>query len=694
MFRVSLLRCTTYWKALAEATQYDVCVIGAGPAGIAAALRAVDYNKRVCLIEAKRVGGTDFWSGALPSKTMWEFSRFRARLGGPQAKRLYGQSVLDCVEVDEASMRGTLFDISSTLEKQTLTALDATKKVDLLYGQATFLNDKEVQVFNHEKKEYGKVTADYYVIATGSKPRPHPFVQADGKLVMTSDHIMSAPLPKSLVVIGAGVVGCEFANIFAGLGKTKVSIVDKKAKVFPGEDTDIMEFVEKQMINAGVTIHHDSLLYDIQPWEETPEEAVKTHPENPEPQMGVQYTIKNSRTQKLTSFNVDRALLAIGRVANFDGLGLENTSLPVVDGKLQTTDLGRCIGSPNFFAVGDCNTDSYVVTFAEMRGIMAIDSVYGASKYDPKRVSETISSGAYLSRAVVGVGLNEIQCQERNISYICCTYGYDLVSRAVAAGATDGFIKILVTNDASLTILGVRGSGLSINTIVDLGALAILRHQTAYDLADRLTAYPSVAQAFQECLHAILGRSLLKPGISPSLQIRKWSPENFDRGEAYQEEVKKEGPRVRSSCTGVSTKTSPMANNRQCAPEAAPTPAAPQRQPTHEERAAPEAQRDEEKGKKIEAEAANESVLSAGTSQKEMPGQTIADIKHDEKSTGPKEEVKRVGEKEMSAGKVSTPSSTVVDMNTTSFNALPKLNRDTVIHEVGKFFHKYSPPSV
>ncbi|KAG5497709.1 hypothetical protein JKF63_03975 [Porcisia hertigi] len=523
------------WTAASrDKTHFDVCIIGSGPAGVAAALRAVDYNKRVCIVEKTRLGGCDLWNGALQSKTMWEYSNAMSKLSGKAAVRLYGDSLDNYFEMDEVKMRRSMQRVSHIREEQIRAALKASPNVELVFGKATFSSNNEIQCHNQLTKVYRSITADYFIIATGSKPRAHPFVEADGKLVMTSDHIMQAPLPRSLVIVGAGIIGCEFANIIAGLGKTKVSIIDKASHILPSEDPDIVHIIEEGMTRAGVVVHHNSDLYDMQPWEETDEEAQARHPANPASQSGVQYTVMDRSTRKLTTFQVDRALISVGRVPDYSNLGIENTTLKTRGNHLHVNEFGQCVGTPHIFAVGDAATRMQLVSMAETQAKLAVDYIYGTVPRVIPNLTETMSSIAFLSRAVASVGYNESQCRKKGIAYVAARYSYEVVSRAVAAANTQGFVKIIVTDDPEQRILGVRAVGMNASTLVDIASLAIQNRQTVFDLAGRLTAYPAVSQAFQECLRCILDRPA-HPHAKPAcgVKLTKWAPADMGRGIVY-----------------------------------------------------------------------------------------------------------------------------------------------------------------
>lgn len=538
MFRIRLnvLRNNVkQWKA-ENLGRFDLCIIGGGPAGIAAALRAADYKKKVCLIERSRIGGTDLWNGTLTSKTMWQYAHLMGKLGGSGARRLYGESLVPFLNLDEGALREKIKSVSETRERQILTAIEKTD-VKLLFGQATFTDNHDIQVRRSEDRVYNTLCADHFIIATGGTPKEHPFVKVDGQLVLTSDQVMQIPIPKSLVVVGGGALGCEFASIFAGLRRTKVYLVDKAPHILPREDPDVVEKVERALENAGVTIHHNSALYDMRPCythEDCPAGS-KGSSDCGSVKTGVQYTIMDRKTKEFSTLQVDRALVAVGRRPNYSGLGLENTKVQLKNGVLAANKYGECVGAPHIFTAGDASGDLNFVTVGESKGKACVDYIFGSHK---ARVSsnDTIARVAFLTNAVASVGHNEKMCREEGISYLAAKVSYQTVSRAVAAANSSGFVKIIVSNDAKHTILGLQAVGLNASTLVDLGSLAIQRQQTAFDLADRLTAYPSVSEAFQECLRIILGSSQLKPGVMPCNQLVCWVPDTCSsHGLAYPE---------------------------------------------------------------------------------------------------------------------------------------------------------------
>jgi dihydrolipoamide dehydrogenase len=418
--------------------------------------------------------------------------------------------------LNEGKMRKTLNDVAVFRMQQYETALRAAN-VRVLQGHGSFIDENQLHVHNAETGEYHAVTADYFIIATGSKPRRHPHYYTNKKSIITSDEIMSQDLPKSIVIIGAGVIGCEFASILANFGKTQVHIIEKADRILPMEDADISGYQQALLEAKGVIVHKECKLFDLQSIE------------NEDGTTCVHYAIQNNKTKALQTFQVERALISIGRVPNYKGLGLENTKCKVTDGRLTTDKFGRCTPHNHIFAVGDATMDIALVNMGEYEARCAIDHIYSERLIAPP-TTENLSTIMFLDEEVAAVGYNEKQLREKGSGYLVARYGYEFVSRAVAMGDTQGFVKIIVTNDNEKRVLGVRAIGPHASSVVELASLAIRNNQSAYDLAELMTAYPAITQGFQECVRMLLNRSILKPNTFPSLVMKEWHPMGLTNG--------------------------------------------------------------------------------------------------------------------------------------------------------------------
>ncbi|KEG13802.1 putative dihydrolipoamide dehydrogenase [Trypanosoma grayi] len=499
------------------AKKVDVCVIGGGPAGIAAALRAVDYQKKACIVEASRIGGADLWNGALQSKTLWEMSKFVRLMNGQTANR-FMKSRKPLPNIEFENVQKAVQYAAEFRHKQILQQLDAVD-IDVIpgYGAFTSSNSVEVQLENRETET---VEADYFVIASGAQPRKHASVIGDGKVVFTSDDIMTQPFPKSMVIIGAGVIGCEFASIFANFGMTKVNVIEKSKRILPMEDDDVATFVQKLLEAKGVNFHHHSAL------ESNKVENGKFH-----------YTLRDVQDNKLTTHVVDNALVSIGREPNLNGIGLEKIGIVLKQGRLQKDQFNRVAPHKHIYACGDVSTKVALVNVGELEGRSCIEHMYlPYMEGEFIQRLDNLSTIMFLDQEVAAVGLNEQQCRKQNIAYKMARYGYEFVSRAVAMGNTKGFVKLIVTNDHKMQVLGVRAIGPHASSVVELASLAIHYRESIYNLSELHTAYPAMAQGFQECVNMLLGSSTLKPNVFPQLILQEWYPPNFERGRVYQGE--------------------------------------------------------------------------------------------------------------------------------------------------------------
>jgi dihydrolipoamide dehydrogenase len=307
---------------------------------------------------------------------------------------------------------------------------------------------------------------------------------------MTSDGIESMDdFPESMVIVGAGVIGCEFATIFSGFGKTKVNLIDKGDRILPFEDVDVVKVIERNMENNGILVHRNSHLISME---------IKHG--------RVEYELEYNDGTK-AKFNVEKALVAVGRTPNFEGLwdeslGIDFTKRGIKDNETQTN-------IENIYAVGDITADISLVNVGELEGRHAVEKIFG----NPARklVYENISTIMFLHPEVAGVGLNEISAREKGIDYRVVTLDYSCIPRAIAKRKTQGFIKLLVTNDCEMKILGLKIIGNHASSAMQAVALLISMDKGIEELAECVHPHPSITEGIQECVRMLLGKSLFKP---------------------------------------------------------------------------------------------------------------------------------------------------------------------------------------
>jgi dihydrolipoamide dehydrogenase len=378
--------------------------------------------------------------------------------------------------------------------------------VTLKRGFARFHDERSLDVKLQNGREE-RITADNIVIATGSKPRNFPGVEIDGDRVVNSDGVLSfREFPKRLLIIGAGIIGCEYASIFSNFGQTKVHLLDRQPRIIPFEDEDVSSYVSGNLEKKGVTIHHNAILRSI----------VK-RPEFLE----VTVDYDGGRSQVL---EVDAALVSVGRAPNLDSLSLENAGIKLNERGGLDTDTD-CRVKWNVYAVGDVTQHSALYNVAEMEGRYAVKAMYGRNKYALRY--HNMSTIMFFNPEVAVVGLNEQQCRAQGIAYRVGYTSNALVNRAIAMRRTDGFVKILVSEDGNNRILGMRAAGPQAGSTIMVIAHLMDQDKGLEDIMKSIHPHPSITEGIQECLRLLVGKSLHKPIVFPEfMHIRHWDPVN------------------------------------------------------------------------------------------------------------------------------------------------------------------------
>ncbi len=474
--------------------KYDLCVIGGGPAGYAAAMRAIDFGKKVILIEKNKLGGAGIYDGALASKTMWELSkRYRDvydELGEQRADRnLY----ITFDEVKDTINQAT-FERKFQLSCHLRIIHAETKLITYEKGIASFVTDKEIKISKPNGKEE-IIYAENTIIAAGSRPRTIPGIEVDEKVIMTSDGIMHMEdFPESLVIVGAGVIGCEFATMFSNFGKTKVYLIDKADRILPGEDEDISKIVSKNLIKQGVTIHGKSKLIRLEKKDGKEE-----------------YEIENDKGER-EIIHVEKALLSIGRVPNVEDLNIENAGVKMSKRGVHIGDIDTQTNVPHIYAVGDISGRIALVNVGEREARHAVVRMFADFPVKPINY-DNVSWIMFLKPVVAAVGENEVSLQKKGIPYRVARVDYSTIARAIAMRKTQGFFKILVTDDDDMRILGMRAVGEHSSAAIQSVALLIYMQKGVNELAHMIHPHPSIVEGMQECARMLLGKSIYKSAV-------------------------------------------------------------------------------------------------------------------------------------------------------------------------------------
>ena len=339
--------------------QFDLAIIGGGPAGYAGLMRAIDFGKKVCLIEKSEIGGAGVRNGALSSKTLWELSeRFLTT-----KETLHSNGKLSFDNTWSHAQQGAE-SVVETRIAQLHYQIDVLCKqypdqIVLKKGTAEFESNTVLHIHSENGSE--KIEAQFILIATGSSPRKLPNIPIDEEHILTSDGISKlTEFPKSLVILGAGVIGCEFATIFSNFGKTKVFLIDRANRVLPFEDQDVSDMVAENLRKNNVVIHNEAQFKGM--------EVIKGQ---------VQYEIQYPQGMQQL-IRVEKALVSVGRIPNTQHLGLEKLGVNLSPtGHIINQDTQTNI--PNIFAAGDVSGHMALVNVGEIEARHAVEKMFGSS---------------------------------------------------------------------------------------------------------------------------------------------------------------------------------------------------------------------------------------------------------------------------------------------------------------------------
>lgn len=473
--------------------KFDLVVIGGGPAGYAAAMRGIDFGKKVCLIERDRVGGAGVYNGALSSKTLWEIANRVASINDSLAsdgRKPYEISWNEIKKTLDEAIFERKFQYSchiKLLQTETMNQLLHYER-----GDASFVNANEIKI-DHEGVEK-VIWGENIIIATGSRPRSLPNIIADEKAILTSNGIDSIQdFPKSMVIVGAGVIGCEYATIFSNFGKTKVYLIDRQDRILPFEDEDISNLVARNLEKKGVTIHHNAHL----------ERLV-------EKDGYVEYELSYTDGTREV-IEVEKALLSVGRVPNVETLNLEAAGVEMSKRGIHIGDDDTRTNVPNIYAVGDVSGRIALVNMGEIEARHAVEKAFGNK---PERLSyDNVCTIMFLQPEVAAVGLNEQQCIEEGIPIKVVKIDFSVIARAIAMRKTQGFFKIIVSNDDEMRILGMRVVGEHASSAIQAVGLLIKLNMPIEVLAELVHPHPSIVEGIQECVRMLLNRSIFKSSV-------------------------------------------------------------------------------------------------------------------------------------------------------------------------------------
>jgi dihydrolipoamide dehydrogenase len=462
---------------------YNVVVIGSGPGGYIAAIRAAQLGNKVAIVEKYNVlGGTCTNVGCIPSKALLDSSEHYH--AATHKFDTHGIGVKG-LTVDYPKMVARKADIVKQ-NNDGIAFLMKKNKVDVFYGKGSFVTKNKIAVTN-EKGEKQEIETEKVIIATGSKPTQLPFIKVDKKRVITSTEALTLQeVPKHLIIIGGGVIGVELGSVFLRLG-AKVSVVEYLEKIVPSMDEDISRELQRVLKKDGMEFHLGAKVTGA---------TVK----------GKEVTVsaENKAGEKL-ELKGDYCLVAVGRVPYTEGLGLENIGLKTdergripVDAHLQTAVQG-------VYAIGDVIVGAMLAHKAEEEGAYVAEVMAGQK---PHINYNLIPGVAYTWPEAAAVGATEQELKAQGKAIKTGKFPFRALGRARASGDLDGFVKVIADKETD-EILGVHIIGARAADLIIEGVVAMEYKASAEDISRMSHPHPTYSEAFKEaCLIATDNRAL------------------------------------------------------------------------------------------------------------------------------------------------------------------------------------------
>jgi len=446
---------------------YELIVIGSGPGGQRAAIQGAKAGKRVAMIEKQSaIGGVCINTGTIPSKTMREAV---LHLSGFYSKNFYGANRGAAATI---TMADVIFRIQRVVENEVGVTQDQLKRngVDVIHGTGKFLDAHHLRVENGNG--FAEFESDYIVIATGTKPAANPKVPINGRNIIDSDQILSMPqIPRTLIVVGGGVIGVEYACMFATLG-VRVIIVEKRPRLLEFADTEMVEALSYQMRDHRATMR---LNEEVESVEALPDGKVAAN------------LVSKKR------INADALLYAVGRQGNVERLDLAAAGIEADNRGRITVDADFRTTQPHIFAVGDVIGFPSLASVSMEQGRIAAARAFGLQvQTDP----ESYPYGIYTIPQISFIGKTEEQLTDADVPYEVGVAYYREIARGQIAGHTDGRLKLLFHRE-TLELLGVHIFGENAAELLHIGqAVFKLKGKITYFI-DTVFNYPTLAECYK-----------------------------------------------------------------------------------------------------------------------------------------------------------------------------------------------------
>jgi dihydrolipoamide dehydrogenase len=470
------------------AQEYDLVILGGGTGGYVAAIRASQLGLKTAIVEKGKLGGTCLHKGCIPSKALLRSAEVYATAKHSED---FGISISD-VTYNFEKVQQRKSKIIDQLHKG-VQHLMKQGKIDVYEGLGRILGPSifspmpgTISVEMNSGEENEMLIPKNVIVATGSRPRTLPGLEIDGQLVITSDEALELEsLPSSIIIVGGGVIGIEWASLLSDFG-VDVTVIEYADRIIPTEDKEVSKEMQRLMKKKGVKLITGAKVL--------PETIVK----------GDNVTISAEIKGSQKTFEAEKLLVSVGRQANVEGIGIENTDIQIEKGSVVTNEFFQT-KETHIYAIGDVIGGLQLAHVASHEGIIAVEHIAGLTPepMDYNLVSKCI----YSNPEVSSVGLTEDQAKEKGYKVKVGKFSFRAIGKALVFGESDGFVKIIADEETD-DLLGVHMIGPHVTDMISEAGLAMVLDATPWEIAHTIHPHPTLSEAIGEAALAVDGKAL------------------------------------------------------------------------------------------------------------------------------------------------------------------------------------------
>ncbi|WP_116316554.1 dihydrolipoyl dehydrogenase [Bacillus subtilis] len=471
------------------ATEYDVVILGGGTGGYVAAIRAAQLGLKTAVVEKEKLGGTCLHKGCIPSKALLRSAEVyrTAREADQFGVETAGVS-LNFEKVQQRKQ--------AVVDKLAVGVNHLMKKgkIDVYTGYGRILGPSifsplpgTISVERGNGEENDMLIPKQVIIATGSRPRMLPGLEADGKSVLTSDEALQMEeLPQSIIIVGGGVIGIEWASMLHDFG-VKVTVIEYADRILPTEDLEMSKEMESLLKKKGIQFITGAKVL--------PDTMTKTSDD---------ISIQAEKDGETVTYSAEKMLVSIGRQANIEGIGLENTDIVTENGMISVNESCQTKES-HIYAIGDVIGGLQLAHVASHEGIIAVEHFAGLNPHplDPTLVPKCI----YSSPEAASVGLTEDEAKANGHNVKIGKFPFMAIGKALVYGESDGFVKIVADRDTD-DILGVHMIGPHVTDMISEAGLAKVLDATPWEVGQTIHPHPTLSEAIGEAALAADGKAI------------------------------------------------------------------------------------------------------------------------------------------------------------------------------------------